>query len=156
MRKEEGPQGGPSIGGTEILGSLLKGLISRYTDLKTMITPELAATVKETSDALLPDLETSKIEDPFDYMEILVKAVNKDSVLGAISCERLGSLGVKLITGECQSGATPALRKKILGPICPKALFLVLLLKNRFPKRQIKMDYSGYTKKGAETEVLFQ
>jgi hypothetical protein len=139
---------------TEVLHLFYEQATKEVKDINKLVNEELLDQVRCMRDGMFARNKVKKTwTTPLEYLDAVTKLLVKENSFGTPTYEKLGSMGIVFKVSDC-GGSRTIHKRKIIGPVCPKALFIMLLLKVEFPDHDFQMKYTVYETNGSKTEIL--
>ena len=140
---------------TEVLHLFYEQATKEVKDINKLVNEELLDQVRCMRDGMFERNKIKKTwKNPLEYLDVITGLLTEEKSFGTPKYEKMGSMGIVFQVADC-GGSRTIHKRKIIGPVCPKALFIMLLLKVEFPDHEFQMKYTVYETNGSRTEILF-
>jgi hypothetical protein len=149
------PISGETINITEVLHLFYERATKEMKDVNKLVDTELLSQVRIMRDDMFKYNKIKKNwTTPLEYLDTIIGVLAKTGSFGTLSYKRMGSMGIIFHVEEC-GGSRTIHKRRIIGPVCPKALFFLSLLKVEYPEDDFRVKYSVYETNGSKTEIKF-
>jgi len=140
---------------TEVLHLFYERATKEVKDINKLINDELLDQVRCMRDKMFKMNKVKKTwKTPLEYLDTVTALLAKEGTFGTPAYEKMGSMGIVFQVKDC-GGSRTIHKRKIIGPVCPKALFIMLLLKVEYPDHEFRSKYTVYEPNGSKTELMF-
>jgi hypothetical protein len=141
---------------TEVLHLFYERATKEVNDINKLMDDELLGQVRSMRDEIFKKNMVKKTwMTPLEYLDTIIALLAKEASFGTLSYKKMGHMGIVFQVQDC-GGSRTLHKRKIIGPVCPKAFFIMLLLKVEYPNHEFKSKYSVYEPNGSMTEFIFE
>jgi len=140
---------------TEVLHLFYERATKEVKDINKLADKEMLDQIRCMRDGMFARNKVKRTwKTPLEYLDTITALLAKEGTFGTPLYEKLGSMGIIFQVKDC-GGSRTIHKRKIIGPVCPKALFIMLLLKVEFPDHEFRSKYTVYETNGSKTELMF-